>query len=374
MKAESGQFSSTARFFIAVAAAGISLFFLSRASAMINSFILALIIVVCFMPMLNWLKRKGLHPILAYTITLVTIFVVFIAIVVFVVAAVVRFIDAIPTYTQQLESAIDGVQEFIASLGLDAYLNFEALQKIFDPGKLLGFIANFLAGLIGGLSDIFLVALIVIFLLVDAMGVPEKILPYLQSGNATVTRVFGFGADVRRYIIVTTIVGVVTGFFDTILFFILGVDFAVLWGILAFFMSYVPTLGFWLALIPPTFLALLESGPVAALVVFLGIVIINGIAENVVKPKYMGEELDLSPFTVVFSVVFWSAVLGPMGAILAVPVTMGLKSLILEPDPANRWWADLLSAKPHEVGEEVLDQAVGSEEQTASVTEQAAAE
>ena len=84
------------------------------------------------------------------------------------------------------------------------------------------------------------------------------------------------------------------------------------------------------------------------MIVFIGIVIINGFAENVIKPKYMGSELDLSPFTVVFSVVFWSAILGPIGAILSVPMTMAFKTLILEPDPSNRWIADLLSAKPHD--------------------------
>jgi predicted PurR-regulated permease PerM len=100
------------------------------------------------------------------------------------------------------------------------------------------------------------------------------------------------------------------------------------------------------ALIPPLFLVLLESGPTAAIIVFIGIVLINGFAENVVKPKYMGEELDLSPFTVVFSVVFWSALLGPFGAILSVPMTMAFKSLVLAPDPSNRWLADLMSAAP----------------------------
>ena len=138
--------------------------------------------------------------------------------------------------------------------------------------------------------------------------------------------------------------GLVTGFLDTILFLIMGVDFAVLWGILAFLLSYIPTIGFWLAAIPPTILAFLESGPLAALIVFLGIVIINGFAENVVKPRSMGEGLDISPFVVVFSVILWAAILGPMGAILAIPLTLVIKELILEVDDQNRWMARMMSA------------------------------
>jgi AI-2 transport protein TqsA len=101
---------------------------------------------------------------------------------------------------------------------------------------------------------------------------------------------------VRNYVYITTIVGLVTGAFDTILFIILVVDFAVLWGVLAFLLSYIPSLGFWLAAIPPTILALLESGPGVAALTFLGIVLINGFAENVIKPKYMGKGLNLITF------------------------------------------------------------------------------
>ena len=350
------QISPTVKFFVAVAAIAITLFFMKQASSMINALILSAIIVVSATPLLYGLQRKGLHPMLAYTITLLAILVVFVAIVIFVILAVTQFVQAVPTYAVELQSTIDSISEFLASTGLFDDLELEAVFNLIDPGKLLGFAVNFFGGLVGGISDIILVGLIVIFLLVDALGLPEKIVPYLRQGDATVTRAFNFGADIRRYILVTTIVGLATGAIDTIFFIIMGVDFPVLWGALAFFMSYIPTLGFWLALVPPVFLVLLESGPTAAIIVFFGIVLINGFAENVVKPKYMGEELDLSPFTVVFSVIFWSAVLGPLGAILSVPITMAIKSLVLEPDPANRWIADLMSAEPHDRsgGEEVV--------------------
>ncbi len=346
MNNQTFQLSSTVKFFIAIAAIAVTMFFIKQASSMINSFVLAAIIVVSATPLLYGLKRKGVPSMVAYAITLVVILVVFIATVLFVLAALVNFIEAVPTYTVELQGIIDSVAETLVSLGITKLIDLDALIKIFDPGKLLGFVVNFLGGLVGGLSNVFLVALIVIFLLVDALGIPEKFAPYIRKGDPVVTRISTFGADIRLYIFVTTIVGLVTGAIDTVFFVIMGVDFPVLWGALAFFMSYIPTIGFWVALIPPVFLVLLESGPTAAIIVFIGIVLINGFAENVVKPKYMGEELDLSPFTVVFSVVFWSALLGPFGAILSVPMTMAFKSLVLAPDPSNRWLADLMSAAP----------------------------
>jgi predicted PurR-regulated permease PerM len=90
--------------------------------------------------------------------------------------------------------------------------------------------------------------------------------------------------------------------------------------------------------------ALLLSGPVTALVVFLGIMMINGFAENVVKPKYMGEGLNLSPFMVIFSVFFWGVVLGPIGAIIGVPMTLLFKELVLKADDRNSWIATLMSS------------------------------
>ena len=127
----------------------------------------------------------------------------------------------------------------------------------------------------------------------------------------------------------------VTGALDMIFFLIMGVDFAILWGIIAFMCSYIPTLGFWLAAIPPTILALLEFGPLQALIVFLGVVLINGFAENVI----------------IFSVIFWAALLGPIGAILGVPVSLLFKELILEADDLNRWIAKMMGAAKPETPE-----------------------
>lgn len=256
-------------------------------STYINSVILSAIIVVTATPILYGLKQRGVHPILAYAITLLVILSFFIAVVVFVILAINQFIESVPTYAEQLESMFNSISEFIRSLGISEDIKLEAITQILDPGKILGLIVNFFAGLAGGLSDIFLVVLIVIFLLVDALGVPDKIAPYIQAGDRTVTRISAFGADVRRYIVVTTIVGLATGVLDTIFFII------------------------------------------------------------------MGDELDLSLFIVVFSVIFWSAVLGPFGAILSVPMTMAFKSLILEPDESNRWLADLMSAGPHDRSAEI---------------------
>jgi predicted PurR-regulated permease PerM len=166
---------------------------------------------------------------------------------------------------------------------------------------------------------------------------------YLKAENPLILRLTHYTVLVRRYIGITTIVGLVTGILDTILFALVGVEFAILWGIVAFLFSFVPTIGFWIALIPPVTIAYLQFGFPTALLVFFGIVIINGFAENIVKPRFMGVGLNLSFFTVFFSVVFWSAILGSMGAILSIPLTLAFKVLILDADESGRWFFDLIS-------------------------------
>jgi AI-2 transport protein TqsA len=213
-----------------------------------------------------------------------------------------------------------------------------------DPAKIMEAVAGFLGGLLGTVSGFILVALLVVFLLLDAVNVPAKLVEEINAGNKYLERFFQTSNTVREYVFITTVLGLATGLLDTFWFILLGVDFAILWGILAFLLSYIPSIGFWLAAIPPTILALLESGPLTAALVFFGIVLINGFAENVVKPKFMGEGLNLSPFAVVFSVFFWAAILGPLGAILGVPMTVLFKELVLEADPQNRWIAKLMSS------------------------------
>ena len=337
------QFSFTLRVFIGIAAFGLTLFFMSQAANLINSLMLGIIIVLSASPLLHWLQRKKAPDWLAYVITLLAIITVFGVLVVLLVVAVDRLADSIPTYQAQLRDTIDSIELFLEDLGLAGIELSEALSLV-DPSALIDWILGFFSGLVGVFSDIVVIALIVVFLLIDTFSLPQKVAAEVKAGNTYVKRIFEFGTDIRQYVYITTVVGLVTGFFDTIWFVVWGVDFAVLWGILAFLLSYIPTIGFWLAAIPPTFLALLESGPITALFVFLGIVLINGFAENVVKPRSMGSGLNLSPFVVVFSVIFWSAVLGPFGAILSIPMTLIIKELVLEVDPQNAWMARFLSA------------------------------
>lgn len=351
--------SFTIRVFLAFASLGLVLFFMMQARTIINALLLSYIIVLSASPLLYWMLKKNVPAWLAFVLTLLAIILVFGFLVVLLVVAFNRLVESIPTYASQLESNLEGFEQFLQDVGaeegdIDSFV--VDMGHLLDPSSVLNAAAAFIGGLVSAFSNIALVGLILVFLLVDAFGIADKLSSEIRAGNDYIKRVASFGADIRQYVYITTIVGIATGIGDTIFFLILGVDFAVLWGILAFLLSYIPTIGFWLAAIPPTLITWMEFGWPRALIVFLGIVLINGFAENVIKPRYMGRGLNLSPFVVVFSVIFWSAILGPIGAILSIPMTLIFKELIFEVDDQNRWVATLMSAGVSAIAPERLEE------------------
>ena len=343
---ENNSLSFTLRFTIGIAALGVSLYFIHMARGFIVPLMLAVLVVLSASPLYYWLREKKAPGWLAFALTMVAIIAVlgFLALVLLI--AVDRLVEIIPTYTEEIDSFQEGVREFLTGLGL-GQSNASDTAQLLDPSAVLDFYAGLLGAVAETFSNVVLIFMAIIFLLLEAADMPSKIADELKSGNDYVRRLAEFSVDIRRYISITTWIGLATGAVDTIFFVLMGVPLPLLWGLLAFLLSYIPVIGFWLAAIPPTILAYLESGPIAAIIVFFGIVIINGLADEVLKPKFMGVGLDLAPFMVIMSVTFWTAILGPLGAILGVPVTVSFKELVLEADDRNSWIARFMGKGGH---------------------------
>ena len=342
----SSQISSSLLFLVGLASLGITVAFFYYTASLLNAFILALVIVFTVSPVMSALKRRGAPTWVAFIVTVLVLLGVLLIFVLIIVGAGKQFINTLPEYTAQSESSTASVESTlnawgVGNLGLDS----GAMADLFNPSKILDATGRFIADLVDTFSNLILIGALILFMLVDATAIPSKIAPYINAENPFILRLRSYSDLVRRYIGITTIVGLVTGVLDTILFLLVGVEFAFLWGVIAFLFSFVPTIGFWIALIPPVTLAYLQFGVPTAILVFFGIVIINGFAENIVKPRYMGIGLDLSFFTVFFSVILWSRILGSMGAILAIPLALAFKVLILEGDEGGRWFFDLISGK-----------------------------
>jgi predicted PurR-regulated permease PerM len=345
------QLSFSVRVLFAMGMLGLTLALMSFAADYLNAFLLAWLIVLVASPVLYSLRGRGAPSWLAFLVTLLVILIALVGFGLILVLGFNQVVESIPKYIDQADELVNSLKDFFVSLGIDKE-DVSALLNAISPADLVAGAVSFLGTLLGSFSNVILVILLVVFLLIEAFSAPQKLAAEIRAGNEYLQRFFHLSDTLRKYFQLTTVVALFTGVVDTIFFLIMGVDFAILWGIVAFLCSYIPTLGFWLAAIPPTIMALLEFGPGQALIVFLGVVLINGFAENVIKPKYMGEGIDLSPFMIIFSVIFWAALLGPIGAILGVPVSLLFKELIFEADDQNRWIAKMMSAAKPKISEE----------------------
>jgi predicted PurR-regulated permease PerM len=174
------------------------------------------------------------------------------------------------------------------------------------------------------------------------VATPNMTSQRLGVDSTIIERLSEFTLEVRRYVGIMTMINLLVAAGNTVLLLVLGVDFALLWGILSFFLGYIPSVGFWLALIPPVLLAWAEQGVATAVIVFVAYVLINGAVQNIMQPRIMGRGLRLSPLVVFVSVVVWTALLGGLGALIAVPMTLIVQKVLAQFD-STRWIADLMS-------------------------------
>jgi predicted PurR-regulated permease PerM len=176
---------------------------------------------------------------------------------------------------------------------------------------------------------------------VEATIMPAKLQNVAQTSDADAQRSLRFGQDIRRYMTINGLFGLLAAVCNVILLAIIGVDFALLWGVLSFFMSFVPNVGFYISVIPPAVMALIQFGVPQMMIVIVAYFVINFVVDSVIKPRFIQKGLGISYAVAFLFLILWGWVLGPIGAILAVPIAMIVKA-ILESRKETRWLAYLM--------------------------------
>jgi predicted PurR-regulated permease PerM len=227
-------------------------------------------------------------------------------------------------------------------------VNIQIEQAASSTGTL---VESFLASILNVLVTFGLALVIFFFMISAALALPTPSRMGLNPGSSIIKRVSELTEDVRKYMTVLTMINFLVGLADTIFLLILGVDYALLWGLLAWFMGYIPSIGFIIALIPPVLMAYAEFGLPTALIVAAGFILINGGIQNFVQPKIMGNRLKISPLVVFVGLFIWGFLLGGVGAILAVPMTL-LVLIVMENFEGTRPLAILMRYTGEEKKEE----------------------
>ena len=273
------------------------------------------------LPVQQWLIRRGVSRPIATTLTVLFLLAGLIGVILFVGTSVAEMASRLPTYAPKLTALRDSLFVQLQTHGIDtSHLNSE---EALDPQRVLGFASQTIRILGKALSDALFVVLLLAFAL-PLLGRGESEGEKLRDRQRAAAIESHF-VDMRKYVAITGLCGLINGSIALGLLLYLRVDFAITWAVLFFLMNFVPAVGFVFALVPPLLLTLVQYGWTTAIVVAVFYSVLNFIVDSVLKPRIMAEGLDLSPLLVIVALVFWSWVLGPIGAIVAVPITMVLR-------------------------------------------------
>ncbi|ACK73210.1 protein of unknown function UPF0118 [Gloeothece citriformis PCC 7424] len=315
---------------------------IKSAASILNSFFLASLIAIATVPLLQWLTRKRLPGWLALLITILGVVGAGLTLIAFLGISISQLLQLLPTYEVKIQDFKDVLKEMLAARGIKASQVLSL--DIFSPSRLIGSIAQFLLAVIQALSNSLLLVFLVAFMLIEASGFSNKLHQNLIDNNRVFNQFNAFSRDIRSYIIITTWTGAITAVADFLILAFFGVDLAALWGVLFFLLNFIPAVGFLLAIIPPFLLGFLKLGTHQAFLIVFFCWLVDNIVDKGIKPRYMQQGLDLSPLIIILSVIFWSWVLGPTGAILAVPLTLMIKKVILESSEEGRFLGVLMGA------------------------------
>ena len=302
-------------------------------------FLLAAFIAIISAAPLFWLQSRKVPAWLALILVIAGIFLIGFLMAWLMGSSVKDFSTNLPAYEDNLRQQAANLFAWLSKLGIDTS-NLQ-LTKVFDPGSAMKLVATGLNSLGNVLTNGLLIITTVIFMLLEATSIPAKLRFIVGEQDSSMAPFEKFVGTVKNYMAIKTLVSLGTGILVAVWIFIMGVDYPVLWGMLAFALNYVPNIGSIIAAVPAVLLAIIQVGFFKAMAVAAGFVVINMFIGSVIEPRYMGRGLGLSTLVVFLSLLFWGWVLGPVGMLLSVPLTITAK-IALDSRDETRWLAVLL--------------------------------
>jgi predicted PurR-regulated permease PerM len=312
---------------------------MKAAESIIVPFLLAIFISITASPPYFWFQEKGIPKALALLIVIFLFLIIISLIGLLVGASVNDFTSKIPFYQQKLQTETEAVVNWLIQAEI-IEPDFK-LTEAFNPSIALKIVGDALNQVSNLFANGFLILLTVIFMMLEVSSLPVKLKKIFSNPDDSIKRVQSVSQNINKYIAIKTWISLGTGILVYILLLIVGVDYPILWAVLAFALNFIPTIGSMIALIPPVLLTIIQIGFFEALIVLVGYLTINTIMGNILEPKFMGKGLGLSTLVVFLSLIFWGWVLGPIGMLLSVPLTLTIK-IALDSSDETRWISILL--------------------------------
>jgi AI-2 transport protein TqsA len=309
---------------------------LREVASLVLPVITGLLIALIVWPMVGALEARGLRSGLALASTIAIVLGVVLLAAGIAALSVGELVVQIPAYESRLSTAMTVLHDQLGrfAIGVDP-------ATIISPERIFAVVDPVASAVSDAGGAMLVVAFTVIYALAGGKSLRARAAATIGERHPLLLGIQHLGTDLRRYLIVRTELGLFAAGLTMILLFALGVPLPVLWAVLVFVASFVPNIGAFIALIPPAVLAYLDGGPGVAAAVIVGYALINFVQDQFLQPVIMGSELNLSPLVVFIAIVVWAWILGPAGALLAVPLTVALAGL-LEAFPSSRGLASLL--------------------------------
>ena len=318
---------------------------LRSAGGLVGPIILALTLTITFHPLRAWLNRHRVPVWAASTIVLLAVYVLLVLLTLALVVSVGRLAVLVPEYAGSVDQVVANVTAWLADRGVGAD-QVQAVADAVDVGKLVGVATSLLSSVLGVLSDLFFIATLLLFLAFDAAVVNRLMEQAAVQRPHLVEALSTFARGTRSYISVSAVFGLVVAVVDVIGLAALGVPGAFVWGVLSFVTNFIPNIGFVIGVVPPAIIALLDGGVGLMVAVLVLYSVANVVIQSVIQPRIVGNAVGLSATLTFVSLVFWSWVIGPLGALMAIPLSLLAKAVLVDADPSAGWLQPFLSGRP----------------------------
>ncbi len=325
---------------LALACATIVLYGMRYSRSILAPIFLAMFVVMGLSPILHWLRRKGMPPWATITIVLIGFVAAAGLLVAIIAGSLGQLSSTLPVYQQNLTRIVSDVQSWFAGHDIDIS---GLTSNVLRPDKIIGWISSFVRFLIGLLTNAFLLILIVAFMIAEVYSFPRKVHDRLSISPKLAETFKSFGDVTRTFLFTLTWLNLLTAVIVVAVYYAFGVDFALLWGLLFFLLSFIPNIGFILSVIPVFFVTLLEFGFTRAAIVVAIVIFFNGLVNNAVAPRFLGQRTGLTTLAVFLSLVLWAWVLGPIGALMSVPLMLMVKLLFFDSYESTRPLSAIIS-------------------------------
>lgn len=325
---------------LGLAGATVTVFGLSAMRGVFAPVAFALVLTICAHPIRAVLERRSVPRGVATVTAILLVFALLAGFVAAFIVALTQFTTLIPEYAPQIIAIGQDVAEWLASIGVST-ASAETIVAGFDPANLVDFATGILGGITGIIFGLVVILTLVMLMAMDAAYLPTLLSQIQVKRPSLVAALSGYAIGVRRYMVAATALGVLQSTMNWIALVVLQVPAAFLWALLSFICSFIPNVGYFIAIIPPTIFGFLVGGWPTGVGVILVYGVINFIVQSIVQPLLVSNVVALNQTITFVSVLFWAAVIGPIGAILAVPLSLLVRTILLDADPRMRWFRPL---------------------------------